>query len=140
MKQTNLPDKSNIAYSLCNQDTKKYEKIPRRKEKSGASTSENAQKKNVCQAIFQKKSSLATHIATVHEGKKAFKCSICDFNCLLKGAMTSHIASVHEKRKLFKCSICDYKCSLKGNLTRYIESVHEDNNNSIVSFVIADVQ
>ena len=54
--------------------------------------------------------------------------------------MTNHIASVHEKRKLFKCSICDYKCSLKGNLTRHIKSVHEDNNNSSVSFVITDVQ
>ena len=45
------------------------------------------EKKNVieceiCQTHFSKESSLKTHIATVHQGKKTFKCSICDYKWL----------------------------------------------------------
>jgi hypothetical protein len=35
------------------------------------------------------------HIATIHEGQKAFKCHICDRSFTQKGSMEMHIASVH---------------------------------------------
>jgi hypothetical protein len=35
------------------------------------------------------------HIATIHEGQKAFKCHICDRSFTQKGSMETHIASVH---------------------------------------------
>ena len=48
------------------------------------------------------------HIASVHEGKKAFTCDICDKNFVTKQGMNGHIASLHEGKKEFKCEICDY--------------------------------
>ena len=37
------------------------------------------------------------HIASVHEGKKPFKCEICDDQFELKHELNEHIASVHEE-------------------------------------------
>ena len=48
------------------------------------------------------------HVATVHEGKKPFKCDICNFSCSQKSNMKKHVAAVHEGNKPFKCAICDY--------------------------------
>ena len=41
------------------------------------------------------------HIASVHEGKKPFKCSICDYTFAQKKTLTNHISSVHEGKKAF---------------------------------------
>ena len=54
------------------------------------------------------KGTIATHVASVHEKKKPFKCEFCDYKFSRKGDMNKHIVSVHEKKKLFKCEICDY--------------------------------
>ena len=40
---------------------------------------------------------LNLHIASVHEGKKPFKCEICDDQFKLKHELNEHIASVHEE-------------------------------------------
>ena len=42
---------------------------------------------------------MKTHAASVHEGKKPFKCDICDYRCSLKGSMKTHVSSVHEGKK-----------------------------------------
>ena len=67
-------------------------------------------------------------IASVHEGKKPFKCEICDFRCNQKAKMTQHVLSVHQKKRLFKCNFCDYMFSRNSHLNKHIESVHEKNN------------
>ena len=41
------------------------------------------------------------HIASVHEGKKTFKCEFCDFSSFQKGNVNQHVAVVHEKKKPF---------------------------------------
>ena len=41
------------------------------------------------------------HVASVHEGKKQFKCDICDYSCSRKGDMKTHVASVHEGKNRF---------------------------------------
>ena len=53
-----------------------------------------------------KGTSLATHVSSVHEKNKPFKCDICDYKFSQVGDMNKHIVSVHEKKKLFKCEIC----------------------------------
>ena len=49
------------------------------------------------------------HIATVHEGKKQFKCDICNANFGQKGDRNRHVTTVHEGKKPFKCDICNAK-------------------------------
>ena len=41
------------------------------------------------------------HVASVHEGKKPFKCDICDYKFSQKTSMKSHVETVHEGKKLF---------------------------------------
>ena len=70
------------------------------------------------------------HIASVHEGKKHFKCNICDAGFTQKASMNGHISSVHEGKKPFKCSMCDASFSGKRKLNEHIVTVHEKNNDS----------
>ena len=63
----------------------------------------------------------------------------CDYSCSLKGTMKTHVASVHEEKKPFKCDICDYSCSRKGNMNRHVSTVHEKISYSNVAFVITHV-
>ena len=67
---------------------------------------------------------LSKHMASVHDGKKPFNCSICDHKFSIKQSLTKHIASVHEGKKPYNCSICNQKFSSKQSLTRHIGSVH----------------
>ena len=39
------------------------------------------------------------HIATIHEGKKPFKCDICNVNFGQKVGLKKHVATVHEGKK-----------------------------------------
>ena len=48
---------------------------------------------------FGKKSYLKNHIATVHEGKKKFKCEICGTKFKTYHGMKGHIATIHEGKK-----------------------------------------
>ena len=68
---------------------------------------------------------MKTHVVSVHEGKKPFKCDICDYNCSQKSVMNRHVASVHQEKKPFKCNICDYSCFQKKDMKKHIASVHE---------------
>jgi uncharacterized Zn-finger protein len=45
------------------------------------------------------------HIASVHEGKKPFKCNICDTSFSQKVNLKRPIVSVHEGNKPVKCNI-----------------------------------
>ena len=53
------------------------------------------------------RSNLNSHMESVHEKKKPYKCEICDANFTEKQGMVSHTQSVHEGIKPFKCDICD---------------------------------
>ena len=117
---------------------------------------ESKMRKNTCgfcSKDFFQNQKLVYHVATVHEGKKPFKCDIVinetvhereatkkpsskrkkgDFMCemckdtfALKQGLKRHITNVHEKRKPFKCDSCDYTCSLKQSLERHTSSAHE---------------
>ena len=66
------------------------------------------------------------HIASVHEGKKPFKCDTCDARFALMHHLKSHIASVHEKKR-FNCAKCDASFTQKGHLNIHIKTVHEEN-------------
>ena len=51
------------------------------------------------------------HVASVHEGKKPFKCENCDKSFFYKSDMNKHVASVHEGKKPFKCEKCAVQCT-----------------------------
>ena len=65
-------------------------------------------------------------MATVHEGKKQFNCSICGTNFSQKAGLKKHIAAVHEGKKPLNCSICDANFASKQKMNTQIASVHEE--------------
>ena len=50
--------------------------------------------------------------------------------------MNSHMESVHEKKKPYKCDICDANFTEKQGMVSHIQSVHEGINLSNVTFVM----
>ena len=45
---------------------------------------------------------------------------------VIQNTIKSHVASVHEKKKPFKCDICGYSCSQKSSMNIHVESVHKE--------------
>ena len=44
---------------------------------------------------------------------------------LKKGDLNKHVASVHKGKKPFKCDICDYSCSQKQQMKQHVEKKHD---------------
>ena len=59
---------------------------------------------------------LNLHIASVHEGKKPFKCEICDDQFELKHELNEHIASVYEEENQSAHNDCMIICHSFENL------------------------
>ena len=74
----------------------------------------------ICTAEFTSKHSMRGHIATVHEGTKAFKCGICNAEFTSKHGMKGHIGTIHEGKKQFKCDICNANFGQKGDMNKHV--------------------
>ena len=64
-----------------------------------------------CSYSYAIKVNMNKHVASVHEGKKPYKCYFCDHICSQQSDLNKH-----EGKKPFKCDICDYGCSTKGSM------------------------
>ena len=71
--------------------------------------------------------------ASVHEGKKPFKCDSCDDSFHLKDTLQQHVATVHDRKMPFKCDSCDYGCLSNDDMTQHVASVHEESSGSTSS-------
>ena len=56
--------------------------------------------------------------------KKFLLCTHCDYKTAKKSSIQTHIKSIHEG-KTFACTQCDFKATQKGNLHIHIKSIHE---------------
>ena len=68
---------------------------------------------------------MKSHIKSVHEGKKGYKCTICDASFYASNGLKYHMTKIHEDKRPYIYEICDSSFVLKGHLTRHISSVHE---------------
>ena len=77
----------------------------------------------ICDSNFDYVNQMEKHFATVHGGKKPFKCEICNHNVSQKGNVSvnyhhhleKHIVVVHEEKKPFKCENCNNNVLQKGS-------------------------
>ena len=57
-------------------------------------------KGGICKSNFTHEQDLNGHIASVHEGKKQFKCDTCDAKFTQKQSVKKHIATIHERKHI----------------------------------------
>ena len=74
------------------------------------------------------------HIASIHEGKKPFKCDDCNDSFARKYDLKTHIKIVHE-RKWFRCYRCVQTFSSQQNMEKHIKRLHDGNSLDIKSNV-----
>ena len=57
-----------------------------------------------CDKILNTNNSLNTHIKSVHEGTKNFRCETCHVSFKAQDGLKYHISSIHNAQK-FKCDV-----------------------------------
>ena len=61
---------------------------------------------NNCESIFIQKSSLSTHIKSVHLGEE-FHCRTCDFKASTKSNLSQHVKNIHVSNGKMNCDECN---------------------------------
>ena len=92
---------------------------------------------NACNSIITKNQGMKSHVESVHDKRKPFKCEKCDgkspsslacnvCNSIIteNQGMKSHVNSVHDKRKPFKCEKCGGKSPLRDKQFLRISSLN----------------
>jgi hypothetical protein len=69
---------------------------------------------------------LSTHITSVHEIEKPYKCSKCDFSFLQKEKLSTHITSVHGINKL-----CDKTFTQDSHLENLKAVIHDEKSTNV---------
>ena len=83
----------------------------------------------MCDYRYHHKSNLIRHIDIVHRGlKDTQQCPICEKE-VTKTHLKKHIATVHEGKLPYQCSICSKKFSQKPNWMRHEKDVHSIKHN-----------
>ena len=102
---------------------------------------------NICGKGFVDKGHLKSHIKSVHEGIKPFKCPHCERRCAKKSNIVVHAKNAHQKtilkseiikiegdekyvapideEKPFKCELCGMGFSTKRNVFRHEAKKHK---------------
>ena len=67
---------------------------------------------------------METHLHTVHDGYKDYKCDSCGKSFFQAGDLKRHHHTVHDGYKYHKCKSCGKSFSLAGNLKKHIYAIH----------------
>ena len=120
---------------------------------------------SICDSSFTQKSSLATHVLSVHltfkrevydttfasKGNltvrigsvyggivKKYQCNICDSFFTEKSKLGILVLSVHERKKSFECDLCNSRYTSKTKLDIHKKITHESQNPFFCNFCGAD--
>ena len=78
----------------------------------------------MCGKSFHKKSYLAQHIASIHEGTAKYPCEQCGKIFKAKEAVRRHQKYAHEGLN-FECKMCGKSYSQPNNLKLHLRKAHE---------------
>ena len=62
-------------------------------------------------------------MASVHEGKKNFRCDTCNASFSQKKGWNRHKPSFHEGKNPFECTICDTSFAYKHQMNGHIAPI-----------------
>jgi hypothetical protein len=82
-----------------------------------------------CGLEFKSSSSYISHITSVHEPEKAFKCSQCNHVSGTGGLLYSHVQRRHNATKMktegqYKCDICMVAYTVKNSYLCHMDKIH----------------
>jgi len=77
---------------------------------------------NQCLNTYTDKSTLSTHIKSIHEGLR-YCCEQCNYKATTKSNLKKHVDSVHEKIR-YHCEHCEHTTTEKTKLNKHIKMVH----------------
>ena len=66
-----------------------------------------------------------------HDGINPYSCPDCGQGFPRKDALQCHVASVHEGKKLYPCSLCNMEFNYKTNLKRHFKTNHDHSSNNL---------
>ena len=78
--------------------------------------------------------SLKTHIQSIHEKNRKFKCSLCSMAFSLDFAMKRHIKAVHEKIRNHKCDSCDKRFFTLADKRHHNSAIHEGKKDHVCEY------
>ena len=78
-----------------------------------------------CGKSFSQAGGLKSHMHTVHEGHKDYKCESCGKSFTHQHSLKKHINTVHEGHKDHKCESCGKIFSLADHLKSHICAIHD---------------
>ena len=62
---------------------------------------------------------MRSHVESILDKKKTFKCVLCQEFFSLKQTLNQHVIVIHEKDKTIKCEICDATFSHRNYLRKH---------------------
>eukprot|EP00179_Madagascaria_erythrocladioides_P002734 CAMPEP_0198316682 /NCGR_PEP_ID=MMETSP1450-20131203/6479_1 /TAXON_ID=753684 ORGANISM="Madagascaria erythrocladiodes, Strain CCMP3234" /NCGR_SAMPLE_ID=MMETSP1450 /ASSEMBLY_ACC=CAM_ASM_001115 /LENGTH=424 /DNA_ID=CAMNT_0044019849 /DNA_START=246 /DNA_END=1520 /DNA_ORIENTATION=+ len=78
----------------------------------------------ICLTVFKQKIHLETHVRSVHERQRPFKCDRCDQDFATVGNLRRHQRNVHEKIRRYACQQCAAQFGERSDLVRHQNKVH----------------
>lgn len=77
---------------------------------------------NQCMNTYTDKSTLSTHIKSIHEGLR-YCCEQCNYKATTKSNLKKHVDSVHDKIR-YHCEHCEHTTTEKTKLNKHVKMVH----------------
>ena len=77
----------------------------------------------VCSKIL-KRTSIKTHMETVHEGVRRYFCELCGKSYTSITNLKDHKMTQHEKKWEYKCSKCEKSYNTKRTLKQHFDAIH----------------
>ena len=117
--------------NICNMDFIRNQTLLRHIETVHKKSKSEEYKCSVCSKTFSRKWNLTKHTSKVHSKEEKCPICDKNFPSMAQFSdLKIHIATAHEGRISYECSLCSRKFLNKYNLIRHMSTVHENEDNS----------
>ena len=84
---------------------------------------------------FRSRSAVESHVKSVHEKYKPFKCTLCEDTFKYRSQKKVHLENVHNVEKPFKCEYCD-NAFISASLLKQHEMSHSGKIQNLIAYEV----